>query len=150
LVPGHTCVPAVRSLKISGDRSIYAKPILFNVFRTLSFSVDERIKPNSFPIIRLRTLSQNRGVVGGPAGISSRKTLTPSRLRAPRPPVTTTHFPFFSIAYKLPNLQVSCFQDNPTVRGCTPSGLLGSFNVQVSDVSDVQMRFLRPAHFVGT
>src|SRR5215470_2669106 len=40
-------------------------PFVFNRIRTLSFSVDKRIQPNSFRITRFRTLLQNMGGGGG-------------------------------------------------------------------------------------
>src|SRR5215470_7098091 len=38
-----------------------SKTFLFIHLRTLSFSADQRVQPNSFPIYRLRTLLQNTG-----------------------------------------------------------------------------------------
>ena len=38
-----------------------SSPFVFSILRTLSFSVDERMKPNPFTINCFRTLSQNMG-----------------------------------------------------------------------------------------
>lgn len=92
-------------------------PFVFNDLRTLSFYIDQSIKPISFRISQLRTLLQNRG--GG--GILSLQFFK-YYLKSGRAHRFVTGFArsLFSIIYKLPNLQALCFDNHATVGGVYP------------------------------